>query len=348
MTPTSSARHSRDQLVLGLAPDQRVVELRGGERRTPEGALTRHRGRHLPRPEVAGAGGAHQAARDEVVERAQRLLDRRGAVGTVQLVEVDVVGAETGEARLARGDDVVVRQRAGTTLAEADLGGDEHVVAPVADGGAEDLLRLPERVHVGGVDQVHARVEGAVDHHAGVALVDGGDRRHAGTERHRAERQLRDLEPTRAEAPPFHGFSLLDSTAAASSAPSGPITRRNRTGAPSAMVREPSAMAVQWNGNRRPPRASTSPRPRWSSNSTTRPETRLHPACRHGTILEIGSSMMPLAPEVEQVRDQRVDLALGHDGLDREAVLAEQLRHRRRLQRRAAARSRRRGRRRRR
>ena len=80
--------------MLGLASDQRVVELRGGERRAPEGALVRHRGRHLPRPEVAGAGGAHQPARDEVVERAQRLLDRRGAVGAVQLVEVDVVGAE--------------------------------------------------------------------------------------------------------------------------------------------------------------------------------------------------------------------------------------------------------------
>ena len=105
--------------------------------------------------------------RDEVVERPERLLDRRGAVGPVELVEVDAVGAEAAEARFARGDDVVVRQRAGPPRPEADLGGDEHVVAPVADRGAEDLLRLPERVHVGGVDQVHAGVEGTVDHQRG-------------------------------------------------------------------------------------------------------------------------------------------------------------------------------------
>ena len=53
---------------------------------------------------------AHQPAGDEVVERAQGLLDRRGAVGPVQLVEVDVVDAEAGDAGLARGDDVVVRR----------------------------------------------------------------------------------------------------------------------------------------------------------------------------------------------------------------------------------------------
>ena len=42
--------------------------------------------------------------------------------------------------------------------------------------------------------------------------------------------------------------------------------------------------------------------------------------------------MIPLAPAAAQRRDQHVDLALGNDGLDREPVLAEELRDGGRLQ----------------
>src|SRR4051812_3262987 len=126
--------------------------------------------------------------------------------------------------------------------------------------------------------------------------------------------------------------------AVASSAPSGPITRRNTTGTSGAMVREPSAMAVQWNGNRiAAPVTSTSPRPAWSSNAETRPvylaftsaPPRAGPS-RH----DLGDRELDdaVGAVVEQLGDQRVDLALGDDGLDREAVLAEELRHRGRLQ----------------
>ena len=103
--------------------------------------------------------------------------------------------------------------------------------------------------------------------------------------------------PLAPEAPTLHRRppvrQSLGAMAVASSAPSGPITRRNVTGASGAMVREPSAMAVQWNGNRSPPRASTSPRPRVVVELDDRdPST----SGLHGTILEIGSSMIPLAP----------------------------------------------------
>ena len=107
--------------------------------------------------EVAGAGLTHEAARHQVVEGAQGLLDRRGAVGSVQLEEVDAIGAEAAQAALARGDDVGVGERARVARAEADLGREQHVVAPTLHRGTEDLLRLPVGVHVGGVDEVHAR-----------------------------------------------------------------------------------------------------------------------------------------------------------------------------------------------
>jgi hypothetical protein len=47
--------------------------------------------------------------------------------------------------------------------AAVDLGREHDVVAPVLQRLADDLLGLAARVHVGGVDEVDPRVEGAVD-----------------------------------------------------------------------------------------------------------------------------------------------------------------------------------------
>ena len=136
---------------------------------------------------------------------------------------------------------------------------------------------------------------------ARVALVDGGDRRHARPEGHRAEREHRHLEPARPEAPSLHGGQSARSQlgaviAVASSAPSGPGTRRNLTAVSGAMARVPSAMAVQWNGKRIPP-------PRLDLAAAREVVEARDPARvdglhagRQWTILEIGSSMMPLAP----------------------------------------------------
>ena len=46
---------------------------------------------------------------DEIVERAQGLVDRRDRVGAVDLVEVDVVGLQPLEAGLDRVHDVAAR-----------------------------------------------------------------------------------------------------------------------------------------------------------------------------------------------------------------------------------------------
>jgi hypothetical protein len=52
----------------------------------------------LPRGEVAVTDPSHLAGADQIIERAQRLLDRRLLIGNVDLVEVDVVGSKAPQA----------------------------------------------------------------------------------------------------------------------------------------------------------------------------------------------------------------------------------------------------------
>ena len=53
--------------------------------------------RELPRAEVARADVAHLAQRDEVVQRAHRLLERDGGVEHVDLEKIDVRRVEPPE-----------------------------------------------------------------------------------------------------------------------------------------------------------------------------------------------------------------------------------------------------------
>jgi hypothetical protein len=84
----------------------------------------------------------------------------------VDLVEVDPVGAETGEGRIAsRSHDVGMGAFHG-----AELGGDDDAVAPGPESATEELLAQRPAVDVRGVEQRDARVERRV-HDGGAALL---------------------------------------------------------------------------------------------------------------------------------------------------------------------------------
>ena len=147
-----------------------------------------------------------------MVERVQRLLERRLAVPLVELVEVDPVGAEPLEARLAGGDQVmagiaaVVRPVAHR---KARLGGEKHVGALLAERLADDLLRRAGGIDVGGVDQVDAGVEADGDLTLGFGEADRPDRAVLGpAERHRAHGHRRNLEAGAPQKPVFHLATL--------------------------------------------------------------------------------------------------------------------------------------------
>ena len=126
------------------------------------------------------------AGRDELVERGERLVDRRGRIGSVHLVQVDVVDLQPAQAVVAGLHDPAPRQAAALRIVAhrvAHLGGQHDLVAAAAQGLAEDRLGRAVVVHVGRVEQRDAGVDRPVDH--AMALVDVGVAPAA--EHHRAE-----------------------------------------------------------------------------------------------------------------------------------------------------------------
>src|SRR5204862_740779 len=111
--------------------------------------------------DVADLAGAHK-----VVEGAKRLLDRREGIEAMQLVEIEVVGAEAPQAGMDCLGEVMARRAkvvgAGTAT-EAALRRDENRLAPALDGLAEDFLRQAARIAIRGIEHVDAGLEADVD-----------------------------------------------------------------------------------------------------------------------------------------------------------------------------------------
>ncbi len=89
---------------------------------------------NLPRREMGMAKVADLALAHEFVERGDRFLDRCARVGPVHLIEVDVIGIEPPQARLARLPDIGARPPFDRTLriqSRAPFGGDHDPVATI-------------------------------------------------------------------------------------------------------------------------------------------------------------------------------------------------------------------------
>ena len=126
---------------------------------------------HIDTPHASDLALAH-----EVLHRAHGLLERRLRVEPVALVDVDVVGAQAPEARVARLHHVLAREPAvvGPLARRPEHLRREHDVLPrdALERAPEQLLRLAERVDVGGVERLDARVERGAHARARAVLVD--------------------------------------------------------------------------------------------------------------------------------------------------------------------------------
>jgi hypothetical protein len=90
----------------------------------------------------------------------------------VQVVEVDVIGAQPGEAGVHGLPDVLGLASAGL-LVGAELGGQHDFVAAVGQQSADELLVVALAVDVGGVEEVDPEVEQLVEQLRRFGVVGG-------------------------------------------------------------------------------------------------------------------------------------------------------------------------------
>ena len=167
------------QLGLGRPLQQRPLVLRGDER-LGAGLPGQVRGvGGLPAGQVGMPQVAHLALGDQLGQRVQGFLDRGLRVRGVQLVEVQVVGAQPaqrgghgaadiGPAALGPGRGPVAHVH----LLMAELRGQHDLVAAAAQYLAEQFLGAAAvAVDVRGVEQGDARVDGRVHHGPGLLQV---------------------------------------------------------------------------------------------------------------------------------------------------------------------------------
>ena len=84
----------------------------------------------------------------------------------MELVEVNVVGAQPAQARLDLGHDVIaaVAPVVGAVVhLPADFGRQHHLIALAGHRAAEQFLAATETIGVGGVEEVDTHVEGRAD-----------------------------------------------------------------------------------------------------------------------------------------------------------------------------------------
>ena len=135
--------HRDDRAVAGLREGGRLLEVAGLDVREPE--------------------PAHLALDHELVHRAEGLVERGDAVGTVVVVEVDVVAAEALERRVDRPPHVLARAAGSVPVrslhVHAELRRDDEVVRAAGEGLPDDALAGARSVDVGGVEERDAGID---------------------------------------------------------------------------------------------------------------------------------------------------------------------------------------------
>ena len=142
---------------------------------------------------------------DEVGERTQRLFEVDLGPRSVDLVQIDVVGAESPEAVLDLFHDPV----AGVPLivdalahASVDLRRQHDLVPAPGDRLGDDLFRFTARIDIGRIDEIDPAVQRRLDDPDRIVVVRVAPR----PEHHRAEAVGADLDPGVAELPVLHPY----------------------------------------------------------------------------------------------------------------------------------------------
>src|SRR5207237_2814025 len=196
--PDAELSQERDDPRLEVPLPERVLALERRDRmnlvRAPDGLFAR-----LGQPEVTDL-----SLPDEIGHRAHHLLDRHLLGDAVLVEEVDVVGLEPARGGFHHLADVLRAAIEANDLPivepEAELGGDDHLIALALESASEKLLVVPDAVGLGGVEERHPQLDGALDGSERFRIVAGAVRLAHPNE---TEAQLRDIESLISE-PPIH------------------------------------------------------------------------------------------------------------------------------------------------
>src|SRR6266568_6116568 len=142
----------RQDLVLGIARPDGVLVLHGRDRLHGVGTADRRSAR-FGKAEVPDL-----PLLDEILHRAGDVLDWHGGVDAMLVVEVDPIGLEAPERTFDRLTDVLrpavePAPLAGRRDVEAELRGDDDLIAKRRCGLAEDLFAEERAVDLGGVEE---------------------------------------------------------------------------------------------------------------------------------------------------------------------------------------------------
>src|SRR3984893_11666141 len=131
----------------------------------------------LPRMHRRGPDVASLPGLDVVVKCFERLFDRCAVIPAVDLIEVDVIGAETPQAVIDLAHDRLARQATSVgSLAHAsvDFGCDDNLVAAgeVPNRSPKDFLAAAKGIPVRRIKEVDAAFERPLDERTALRLVD--------------------------------------------------------------------------------------------------------------------------------------------------------------------------------
>jgi hypothetical protein len=145
------------------------------------------------------------------VQRFEHLLDRRVAVETMDLIEVDIIHTEPTQAVVDLGEDRFARKPGAIgarTHPAVHLGGDDNLVSAreILDRAAEDFFTVAERIAVCGVEEIDARFERLLNEWPALLLREapGMIPKIAATIAHATEADARNVKASAAELGIFH------------------------------------------------------------------------------------------------------------------------------------------------
>src|SRR6185503_19229430 len=121
------------------------------------------RGSRFGQPDVP-----HLALANECRERADTILDWNLRIHSVQVEEVDHVGAETPQTLITRREDrarrsISLNSGAGLRRNDTALGGEDDAAAPGAKAASDERFVVPLAVNRGGIEEGDAEVDRPVD-----------------------------------------------------------------------------------------------------------------------------------------------------------------------------------------